>query len=47
LSAWNYKKYSRVRQGEYKFANGKEHINKMETLWSFAARKLIPLAGVL
>ena len=41
-----YKKHYRVHHGANEFANGKRHINGIESFWSFAKRRLMKFHGV-
>jgi len=41
-----YKKHYRVQHGADEFANGKSHINGIESFWSFAKRRLQKFHGV-
>lgn len=42
-----YKKRYRVHHGDNEFANGKRHINGIESSWSFAKRRLMKFHGIL
>jgi len=41
-----YKKHYRVRHGQDEFVNGKNHINGIESFWSFAKRRLEKFHGI-
>lgn len=41
-----YKKHYRVHHGANEFANGKRHINGIESFWSYAKRRLMRFHGV-
>ncbi len=41
-----YKKHYRVHHGANEFAKGKNHINGIESFWSFAKRRLMKFQGV-
>jgi transposase-like protein len=41
-----YKKHYRVHHGTNEFANGKRHINGIESFWSFAKRRLMKFHGI-
>ena len=41
-----YKKHYRVRHGHNEFANGKNHINGIESFWSYAKRRLEKFHGI-
>jgi transposase len=41
-----YKKHYRVHHGNNEFANGKRHINGIESFWSFAKRRLMKFHGI-
>ncbi len=41
-----YAKHLRVNHAENEFANGKSHINGIESFWSFAKRSVIKFNGV-
>jgi transposase-like protein len=41
-----YKKHYRVHHGENEFANGKRHINGIESFWSYAKRRLMKFHGI-
>ena len=41
-----YKKHYRVHHGNNEFANGKKHINGIESFWSSAKRRLMKFHGV-
>ena len=41
-----YKKHYRVHHGANEFANGKRHINGIESFWSFAKRRLMKFHGI-
>jgi len=41
-----YKKHYRVHHGKNEFANGKKHINGIESFWSFAKRRLMKFHGI-
>ncbi len=41
-----YAKHLRVNHGENEFANGKSHINGIESFWSFAKRRVIKFNGI-
>jgi transposase-like protein len=41
-----YKKHYRVHHGQNEFANGRRHINGIESFWSYAKRRLMKFHGV-
>jgi transposase-like protein len=41
-----FKKHYRVHHGANEFANGKKHINGIESFWSFAKRRLMKFHGI-
>ena len=41
-----YKKHYRVKHGENEFSNGKNHINGIESFWSYAKRRLEKFHGI-
>jgi len=41
-----YKKHYRVQHGKNEFARGKNHINGIESFWSYAKRRLLQFHGV-
>ena len=41
-----YKKYFRIHHGNDVFANGKNHINGIESFWPFAKRRLEKFHGI-
>ena len=41
-----YDKHFRVQHGENEFARGSQHINGIESFWSFAKRRLVQFNGV-
>ena len=41
-----YKKHFRISHGDNKFANGKNHINGIESFWSYAKRRLEKFHGL-
>jgi transposase len=41
-----YKKHYRVHHGNNEFANGKRHINGIESFWSYAKRRLMKFHGI-
>jgi len=41
-----YKKHYRVHHGKNEFANGRRHINGIESFWSYAKRRLAKFHGV-
>ena len=41
-----YKKHYRVRHGQDEFARGKNHINGIESFWSYAKRRLAKFQGI-
>jgi transposase len=41
-----YKKHYRVHHGKNEFANGRRHINGIESFWSYAKRRLTKFHGV-
>ena len=41
-----YKKHFRIHHGNDVFANGKNHINGIESFWSFAKRRLEKFHGI-
>ena len=41
-----YKKHYRVHHGKNEFANGRRHINGIESFWSYAKRRLMKFHGV-
>ncbi len=41
-----YKKHYRIRHGNDEFANGKNHINGIESFWSYAKRRLEKFHGI-
>ena len=41
-----YKKHYRVHHGNNEFANGKKHINGIESFWSFAKSRLLKFNGI-
>ena len=41
-----YAKHFRVRHGENEFAKGNQHINGIESFWSYAKRRLVKFNGV-
>jgi len=41
-----YDKHYRIRHGDDKFARGSQHINGIESFWSFAKRRLAQFNGV-
>ena len=41
-----YKKHYRVHHSHDEFANGKNHINGIESFWSFAKRRLMKFHGI-
>jgi transposase-like protein len=41
-----YKKHYRVHHGTNEFARGKNHINGIESFWSFAKNRLIKFHGI-
>ena len=41
-----YKKHFRVNHGQDEFAKGKNHINGIESFWSYAKRRLLKFHGV-
>ena len=41
-----YKKHYRIRHGNNEFANGKKHINGIESFWSYAKRRLEKFHGI-
>ena len=41
-----YKKHYRVHHGTNEFANGKRHINGIESFWSYAKRRLMKFHGI-
>lgn len=41
-----YKKHYRVHHGNNEFANGKRHINGIESFWSFAKSRLLKFNGI-
>jgi transposase-like protein len=41
-----YKKHYRVHHNNGEFANGKNHINGIESFWSFAKRRLMKFHGI-
>lgn len=41
-----YKKHYRVYHGKNEFANGKKHINGIESFWSYAKRRLMKFHGI-
>jgi len=41
-----FKKHYRVHHGANEFANGKRHINGIESFWSFAKRRLMKFHGI-
>ena len=41
-----YKKHYRIHHGNDEFANGKNHINGIESFWSFAKRRLEKFHGI-
>jgi transposase-like protein len=41
-----YKKHYGVHHGKNEFANGKKHINGIESFWSFAKRRLMKFHGI-
>jgi transposase-like protein len=41
-----YKKHYRVHHGKNEFANGKKHINGIESFWSYAKRRLMKFHGI-
>ena len=41
-----YKKHYRIRHGNDEFANGKKHINGIESFWSYAKRRLEKFHGI-
>ena len=41
-----YKKHYRVHHGANEFANGKRHINGIESFWSYAKRRLMKFHGI-
>jgi transposase-like protein len=41
-----YKKHYRVHHGKNEFANGRRHLNGIESFWSYAKRQLMKFHGV-
>ena len=41
-----YKKHFRIKHGQNEFASGKNHINGIESFWSFAKRRLEKFHGI-
>ena len=41
-----YKRHYRVHHGKDQFANGKRHINGIESFWSYSKRRLIKFHGI-
>ena len=41
-----YKKHLRVHHGDNEFANGRSHINGIESFWSYAKRRLARFNGI-
>ena len=41
-----YKKHFRIKHGHNEFANGKNHINGIESFWSYAKRRLQKFHGI-
>lgn len=41
-----YKKHYRIRHGNDEFSNGKNHINGIESFWSYAKRRLEKFHGI-
>lgn len=41
-----YKKHYRVHHGNDEFARGENHINGIESFWSFAKRRLMKFHGI-
>ena len=41
-----YQKHYRVHHGNNEFANGKRHINGIESFWSYAKRRLMKFHGI-
>jgi transposase len=41
-----YKKHYRIRHGHNEFVNGKNHINGIESFWSYAKRRLEKFHGI-
>jgi len=41
-----YKKHYRIKHGKNEFVNGKNHINGIESFWSFAKRRLEKFHGI-
>jgi transposase-like protein len=41
-----YKKHYRVRHGNDRFADGKRHINGIESFWSYSKRRLLKFHGI-
>ena len=41
-----YKKHYRVHHGNDQFANGKRHINGIESFWSYSKRRLMKFHGI-
>ena len=41
-----YKKHYRVQHGTNEFAKGKNHINGIESFWSFAKRRILKFHGI-
>lgn len=41
-----YKKHFRIKHGQNKFASGKNHINGIESFWSFVKRRLEKFHGI-
>jgi transposase len=46
LAYLGYKKHHRVQHGKNEFANGRRHINDIESFWSYAKRRLMKFHGV-
>ena len=42
----DYKKHYRIRHGNDEFTHGKNHINGIESLWSYAKRRLEKFHGI-
>jgi transposase-like protein len=41
-----YKKHYRIHHGKDQFANGKRHINGIESFWSYSKRRLMKFHGI-
>ncbi len=41
-----YKKHYRVQHGTNEFAKGSNHINGIESFWSFAKRRILKFHGI-